>query len=82
MMQCCKYVRMYCTLHPTLLQDSDLKQVSVFVLQSCLRKKLPISSGQLVHAICTVCISYVPSTRDVQLIQSHFQSITEGVSPR
>ena len=27
-------------------------------------------------------ISYVPSTRDVQLIQSHFQLITEGISPR
>ena len=26
-----------------------------------------------------ICISYVPSTWDVQLIQSHFQSVTEGV---
>ena len=27
-----------------------------------------------------ISISYVPSTRDVQLIQSHFQPITKGVS--
>ena len=29
-----------------------------------------------------ICISYIPSTQDVQLIQSHFQLITEDVSPR
>ena len=34
------------------------------------------------HIHTLISISYVPSTRDVQLIQSHFESITEGVSPR
>ena len=36
------------------------------------------------QSICTyvlVHISYVPSKRDVQLIQSHSQMITNGVSP-
>ena len=33
-----------------------------------------------IHILRYASISYVPSTRDVQLIPSHFQSITEGVS--
>ena len=44
----------------------------------CLHAYIHIGVKCMYH---NICINYVPPKQDVQLIQSHFSLITEGVSP-
>ena len=54
-----------CSIYPPLClrllsQDEDLKQVSLLVLQSCLKQRLPVSDGQfLTLLIHTLYIQYI-----------------------
>ena len=78
---CVVYVHV-CTYTGPEISGSDSECLSEVLLCTSTNYYRIISCLLPLISTLFACISYVPSTRDVQLIQSHFQLITKGVIPR